>query len=110
MMVPFCLYMHLPFSAFSIALRAAITRLEYGNPFYSSLDGIVAKIGDMSRNCSSCLVVVRNNVDCEQIKKCNAFKFSVVTMESFDSNLLSQVSNTQMFDFTVDYTKWKSDI
>ena len=101
---------HLPFSAFSIALIAAVTRLEYGYAFYSSLDGIVAKIGDMSRNCSSCLVVVRNNADCEQIKKCNAFNFSVVTMESFDSNLLSQVSNTQMFDFTVDYTKWKSDI
>ena len=101
---------YLPFSAFSIALIAAVTRLEYGFAFCSSLDGIIAKIGDMSRNCSSCLVVVRNNADCEQIKKCNAINFSVVTMESFYSNLLSQASNTQMFDFTVDYTKWKSDI
>eukprot|EP00731_Ephydatia_muelleri_P022968 Em0015g551a len=102
---------HLPFSAFSMALIAAVTRLEYGYAFCSSLDGIVAKIGDMSRNCSSCLVVVRNNADSEQIKKlCNAINFSVVPMESFYTNPLSQVSNTQMFDFTVDYTKWKSDI
>eukprot|EP00731_Ephydatia_muelleri_P022967 Em0015g550a len=102
---------HLPFSAFSIALIAAVTRLEYGYAFCSSLDGIVSKIGDMSKNCSSCLVVVRNNADSEQIKKlCNAINFSVVPMESFDSNLLFQVSTAPSFDFTVDYTKWQSDI
>ena len=49
-------------------------------------------------------------MDCEHIKRCNAVDCSVVTMESFDSNLLLQVSSASTFDFTVDNTKRQSDI
>ena len=101
---------HLPFSAFVIALIAAATRLEYSFVFCSSLEGIVAKMVEASRYGSSYLVVVNNVAESKQIKKCYAIEGSVVTIESFNLISLPRVSSAPLTDFTVDYTKWRSDL
>eukprot|EP00731_Ephydatia_muelleri_P006697 Em0003g945a len=96
--------------AFVIALIAAATRLEYSFVFCSSLEGIVAKMVEASRYGSSYLVVVNNVAESKQIKKCYAIEGSVVTIESFNLISLPRVSSAPLTDFTVDYTKWRSDL
>ena len=98
---------HLPFSAFAIALITVALKMKCDFASCSSLDHIVGMIADIAKNGLPCLVIVRNIIESEQIKKYCASNVVVVTAESFQSIC---PSNSPVIDFTVCNGRWQSDL